>query len=71
MVKRSHILQKKKGLLKLNFQAEGPLDAYFLIYILIIYRECVLFQPFSRSIRMHIPILTGLKKDTLANKKWS
>ena len=35
-LKNSHILRKKL-LLKLNFQCEGHLDTYFLIYILTIY----------------------------------
>ena len=60
-LKNSHILRKKL-LLKLNFQCEGHLDAYFLIYILTFYYECVLFQLFSCGIRMHISILTGVQK---------
>ena len=63
-LKNGHIL-RKDGLLKLNFQGEGKLDAYFFIYILTVYRECVLFLLFSCGIRMHIPIPTGFKKDTL------
>ena len=37
-LKNSHILRKNDVLLKLNFQSEDHLNAYFLIYILTIYR---------------------------------
>ena len=59
--KTGHILQKNV-LLKLNFQGEGHLSAYFMIYILTICRERFLFQLFSRGRRMHIPILTGVQE---------
>ena len=60
-LKNGHIF-RKNILLKLNFQGEGNLDVHFLIYFLIIYREWVLFQLFSRGIRMHISILTWVQK---------
>ena len=63
------IFCKKDVLLKLNFQAEGHLDTYVLIYILTIYRECVLFQLFNHGIRMHIPILTGVQKRHISGLK--
>ena len=41
----------------------------FLIYILTIYRGCILFQLFSRGMRMHIPILTGTQKGHIRGLK--
>ena len=59
--KNVHILLKILPL-KLKLQDEVHMDANFLTYILTIYRGCFLFQLFSCSIRMHIPILTGVLK---------
>ena len=65
-----HTLQKNV-LLKLNFQGEGHLDACFFIYILTIYRKCVLFRLLSRGIRAHISILTVIQKRHITVEKWS
>ena len=51
----------KNKLLKLNFEDEDHLDVNFLIYILTIYREWLLFQFFSHGISMHIAILTDVQ----------
>ena len=51
----------KNKLLKLNFEDEGHLDVDVLIYILTIYRECLLFQFFSHGISMYIAILTEVQ----------
>ena len=64
-----HTLQKNV-LFKLNFQGEGHLDARFFIYILTIYRKCVLFRLLSRGIRTHIPILTVIQKRHITIEKW-
>ena len=47
----------------LILQDEGHLDTNFLIYILTFYHEYLLFQFFSRDMRMYIPILQGFKMD--------
>ena len=51
----------KNKLLKLNFEDEDHLDINFLIYILTIYREWLLFQFFSHGISIHIAILTDVQ----------
>ena len=61
----------KNVLFKFNFQNEGHLDANFLIYILTINRECLLFQLFIRGIRMHISILTGVQIGYISGKEIS
>ena len=59
---------RKNVLLKVNFQCEGHLDTYSLIYILAIYRQCVLFQFYIRVIGMLITILTVVQKGHITNK---
>ena len=51
----------KNVILKFNFQNEGHFHPDFLIYVLTIYRECLLFQLFSRGICMHTPMLTTVE----------
>ena len=68
LLKNGHILIKNV-LLKINFQDEGHLDANFLIYILTIYCECLLFQFFNRDVRMHIPVLTGVQNGYISRRK--
>ena len=53
----------KKFFLKLCFRDEGPLYAIFLFDTFTIYPKCHLFQFFSRGIRMHIPMLTGVQNE--------
>ena len=60
LLKNSHILIKNV-LLNINFEDEGHLHAYFLIHILTIHSECLVFQFFSGGIRMHIAILNGVQ----------
>ena len=55
----------KNVLLKLDFQGEGNLYANFLFYNLSFSLKCLLFQFFSRGIRMHIPIRTGVQKGNI------
>ena len=47
------------------------MDANFVIYILTIYRECLLFQFFSRRIRMYIAILAGVPYGRISHQKTS
>ena len=61
---------QKNVLLEHNFQVEGHFEGHLLIYILTIYRECVLFQLFSRGIRMHSPN-NGSKRTRHRVEKWS
>ena len=63
-----HILIKNV-LLKINFQDESHLNANFLIYILTIYTECLLFKFFSRDIRMHIAILKRVHNERISRRK--
>ena len=45
---------------------------FYLLYLLyLLYSLCFLFQVFSCGIRMHIPILTKVKKGDSSAKKWS
>ena len=55
----------KNVLLRINFQDESHLDAIFLIYILTIYDECVIFQLFIRGIRIPNIILTGVQNERI------
>ena len=59
----------KNVLLKLNFQGKNYLDAYFLIYILTIYCECVIFYLFCRGIRINIPILAQVQKGHISKQR--
>ena len=52
-IKWSYFFEKKNVVLKLQIQHEGHVGAIFLIYILTIYRECLLCQFFSRDKRTH------------------
>ena len=57
----------KTLLLKLIFQDEGHLYGNCLFYILSIYYKFLLFFQFlSSSIRMHIPILTGVQNERIS-----
>ena len=67
LLKKWSYFDKKNVLLKINFQEKGHLGANVLIYILAIYRRCILFQLFSRGIRMHIPILIGVQKGHISD----
>ena len=60
---------KKMFLLKLLFHKEGHLNANCLLYIPTIYPKRHLFQFFSRGIRMHIPILTGVQNRRISLRK--
>ena len=53
----------------INYQNEGHLDVNFLIYILTIYGEYLMFQFFSRGIRTHIAILTGVQNGRISRQK--
>ena len=55
--------------LKLLFREEGHLYGQCLFYIPTIYPKCLLFQFFSRGIRMHIPILTGVQNGHISRLK--
>ena len=55
--------------LKLLFRDEGHLYANCLFYISTIHPKCHLFQFFSRSIRMYIPILTGIENGRTSLRK--
>ena len=60
----------KNLLWKLLFQDEGHLNGNCLFYILVIYCKDLFLQFLSRSIRIHIPILTGVQnKQTSKNAK--
>ena len=61
-LKNGHILLKNV-FLKLNFQDKSRLYATCLFYILFFPLKCLLSQFFSRNIRMHISILTGLQNE--------
>ena len=63
------MFSKKIFLLNLLFHKEGHLYANCLLYIPTIYRKCHLFQFFSRGIRMHIPILTGVQNGRTSLRK--
>ena len=47
------------------------MDANFLIYILNIYRECLLFQFVNRSMRMCIAIIAGTQNASISRQKES
>ena len=55
--------------LKLLFREEGHLYGQCLFHIPTIYLKCLLFQFFSRGIRMHIPILTGVQNGHISRLK--
>ena len=55
--------------LKLLFRDEGHLYANCLFYIPTIYPKCLLSQFYSRGIRMHIPILTGVQNGGTSLRK--
>ena len=59
----------KNALLKINFCDEGHLYANLLIFVLTIYRKCLLFQFFSRGIQTHITNLTGFQKKRIICQK--
>ena len=61
LLKNGHIFIKDV-LLKLNFQDEGHLRANCLFFILSLCLKSVLSPYFSCGIRMHISIITGVRK---------
>ena len=66
--KNDHILLKSM-LLELHFQHENNLDTINLSYVLIIYREFLLFQFFSRGICTHISIIRGVQNRRVTRGK--
>ena len=50
--------------MKLNFQHDGHFYVNCLIYILIFYCKCFLFEFLGCGIHGHIPIVTGVQKRT-------
>ena len=54
--------------LKLLLRDEGHLYANCLFYIPAIYPNCHSFHFFSRGIRMHIPILTGVQNEPKSHR---
>ena len=60
-MKNDHILLKNV-LLKLNLQDEGHLYAKCLFYILSFCYRSLLFQFFSRGIRMYIAVLAAAQR---------
>ena len=68
------ILIKECFVLCLFFEMKSLVYAKYLFYILTFYRKFFLFQFFSRGVRMHILILTGVQKGHNSNQKmyfWS
>ena len=57
MLLKNGCILSKNVVLKINYQNEGLLDVNFLIYMLTIYGEYLLFQFFSRGIRTYIAFL--------------
>ena len=56
-------------LLKISFEDEGHLDASLWIYILTIHHEFLLFQFFTRDMRMYIAILTEVQNERISCQK--
>ena len=63
------ILIKEWFVLCLFFEMKSLLYAKYLFYILTFYRKFLLFQFFSRGVRMHILILTWVQKGQNSNQK--
>ena len=59
----------KNVLLKLNLQDEGHFDSNCLLYILSFYLKRLLFQFFTRGIRMDISILTRVQRGHISGQK--
>ena len=57
--------------LNLSFWDEGYLYANCSFYTLTIYPKCLLFQFFSRGIRMHIPILAEVQTGRISRQNSS
>ena len=52
--------------LKICFRDEDHLNVNSPFYTLTVYAKCLLFQFFSRGIRMHISILTGVQNGRIS-----
>ena len=59
----------KSMLLELHFQHENHVDTILSSSVLIIYREFLLFQFFSRGICTHISIITGVQNWRVTRRK--
>ena len=69
--KKQSYFVKKCSFLKLCFRDESHLYADCLFHILTIYPKCLLLQFFSRCIRMHIPVLTGVQNGRISQPNTS
>ena len=56
----------KMFFLKICFRDEDHLYVNSSFYTLTVYAKCLLFQFFSRGIRMHISILTGVQNGRIS-----
>ena len=63
--RNGHILIKNL-LLKHIFQDKDHLYGNSLFYVVSIYCKCLLSQLLIRGVRMHIPILTGVKNERIS-----
>ena len=54
---------------KVFFQNEGHFYANVLIFILTVYRKCLLLQFFRRGVRMHVVILTEVQNGNISLQK--
>ena len=70
LLKNGRILTKTI-LFKLNLKNENHWDANFLIDIVTIYKECLLFQLLRRGIGMHITIPIGFQNGRISRRKMS
>ena len=66
---KESVFCQKMFLLKLLLDDEGHFYANCLTYIPTIYLQSLLFQFFSRGIRMYIPILTGVQNGHISLPK--